>query len=326
MPELQKIHFREVRGFTELFNASINFIRQNFGHFFRCLLFIAGPFLLLTGICTAYYQKTIIQGQVSYMESAFGNPFAQMLSKVFSWMYFAVLLLTLLGSLALMGTVYEYMLLYNAKGPRNFTVNDVGRALWRDAGNIIWTFCCMFFWSLVFGAVIVLIYVGFYKLSPGLGVAMTVMGFIGLLLIIFPLMYYTSSIYMVRINERIGFLEAASRALYLLKGSYWWTWVIFICIYFMLGFITGIFAVPQAILQGVVTFSSVEHGVSDNMAVVYLILTSATAFFSSFIYFVMMVFTGFHYFSLTEKKEGTGLLERIDEIGTRKDTAVEGEY
>ena len=326
MPELKKIHFREVRGFSELFNASINFIRQNFGHFFRCLLFIAGPFLLLTGICTAYYQQAIIQGQVNYMDSAFGNPFAQMLSKVFSWMYFAALLLKTLSSLALMGTVYEYMLLYNAKGPRNFTVNDVGRALWRDAGNLLWTFLCMLFWSAVFIAVIVLIYVGFYKLSPGLFIAMAVMGVIGLLLILFPLLYYVSSIYLVRVNERIGFLEAAGRAFYLLKGSYWWTWVIFICVYFMLLFIIGIFAVPQAILNGIVTFSSVEHGVSDKMAIVHLVFTAATAFFSEFIYFVMMVFIGFHYFSLTEKKEGTGLLERIDEIGTRKETSVEGEY
>lgn len=321
----EKINFRQQRDFTELFNVSVKFIRQNFSHLFRCILFIAGPFLLLTAVSSGLYQQSVMTPDPDNYAYG-GNPFASALNQIFSPLYFVYAALLWISSLVLMGAVFEYMLLYQEKGPRNFTPNDVGKALVRDAGNILWTFGCLFFWSLVFIALIVLIYVGFSKISYILLVVMGFFGIIGLMIIIFPLFYYMTSIYLVRIKERQGFLDSAARAFWLMKSNYWWTWLIFFCVTLIQYFLSLMFSYPEIVMNIVLQIFAVQGGISENSSVAYLVVASLSGFLANLVYMIGMVFTGFHVFSLQEKKEGTGLLERIDEIGIKQEQSFEGTY
>ena len=56
----EKINFRQTRDFGETFNVSIKFLRQNFKLFFQSVLFIAGPFVLISAIAGAFYQSNAI--------------------------------------------------------------------------------------------------------------------------------------------------------------------------------------------------------------------------------------------------------------------------
>ena len=73
-------------------------------------------------------------------------------------------------------------------------------------------------------------------------------------------------------------------------------------------------------------FSSIRGDGNEGTSLALMIVSSAGTFFSTLMYFIFLVFATVHYFSLREKKDGTGLMERIDEIGTRKDNSVEGTY
>jgi len=53
---MEKIELRKARDFGALFNDSVAFLRVNFKSFFGILLFLAGPFVLLTGLLMGYVQ------------------------------------------------------------------------------------------------------------------------------------------------------------------------------------------------------------------------------------------------------------------------------
>ena len=57
----EKVNLQQARDFTETFNASIKFIRQNFKLFFQCILLISGPFVLLSSIAGAFYQANALK-------------------------------------------------------------------------------------------------------------------------------------------------------------------------------------------------------------------------------------------------------------------------
>src|ERR1700739_1981383 len=54
---MEKIELRKVRDFGTLFNDSIAFLRINYKSFFGTILFLAGPFILMTGLLSGYMQS-----------------------------------------------------------------------------------------------------------------------------------------------------------------------------------------------------------------------------------------------------------------------------
>ena len=56
MESVSKIEFAKRRDFGEVLNGTFQFLRQNFKSLGLALLYIAGPFILIQGIITGYYQ------------------------------------------------------------------------------------------------------------------------------------------------------------------------------------------------------------------------------------------------------------------------------
>ena len=62
---MEKIELRKARDFGQLFNDSIAFLRINFKSFFGSVIFLAGPFVMLTGLMAGFLQ---------YVSSAGSSP------------------------------------------------------------------------------------------------------------------------------------------------------------------------------------------------------------------------------------------------------------
>jgi len=316
MPTKEKINFKQPLDFSETFNLSVKFIRQNFFHLIKCLLLIAGPFILMTAIANGYYQKSVFSSE--YLRSGDISTLFVQIS--------ILLITTVLASLTLIGVTYEYFMLYVEKGLDGFDVNDVGRALLRDMGNIAWTFFSLFFFMLVFFGIIVLLGVGLGKISPILLVIMIILMFFGFLIIMPPMMFVFTATYLVRLKEKNGFFDSVSRVFSVMKGNFWWTWLIMFCVYLAVALIQMVFLIPQTIMSMVVAFSAVQGERSDGVSIAFLIISAAGTFFSTLMYFIFLIFSSVHYYSLEEKKEGKGLMERIGEIGIKKEDSIEGTY
>lgn len=319
----EKINFRQSRDFGETFNVSVTFLRQNFKLFFMSLILIAGPFVLISAIAGAFYQSHAIS---LFSITALGksNGLSGILNQ-FGWEYVLFILATVVSSLMIVNTVYSYMLTYMEKGPGGFAVNDVTQTVIKNITNVLSVFIVFTVFIILFLVIVVGIIIGISAAVPVLGILLIFLLFIGLLIIMPPLMWLLSAIYIVKMHEGQGVFESYARAKEIMRGNFWWTWVIIVCAGIAVIIANFIFAIPQAGYQMVLMFSRLK-GSNEEVSISFLVVATLCTFCTSILYSVLYVVCGFHYFSLAEKKDGLGLLERIDEIGTTPNNNVDQQY
>jgi len=315
----EKINFRQVRDFGETFNVSVKFFRQNFKLFFQSLIFIAGPFLLISAIAGAFYQSNAVS---MFSLARSGNPdiFAQ-----FGWTYFVFILAAITANIILIGTVFSFMINYMEKGPDGFTINDVGKTLVKNIGNILSVFFILMFLTVLAVAIIVGLVFLIASAVPVLGILFGIALFFGFLILIPPLMWQLSVVYLVKMQEGESVLKSYGRTSKVMRGNFWWTWVIMTCAVLAVGIVSFVFALPQAVYQVVLMFSHLKNA-SGEISIPFIIVASVCTFCTTLLYSALYVISAFHYYSLAEKKDGIGLMERIDEIGNTPNNNVEQHY
>jgi hypothetical protein len=319
MNNQEKINFRQTRDFGETFNVSIKFFRQNLKLFFQSLLFIAGPFILISAIAGAFYQSSALS-MFSIAKMGQSNIFSQ-----FGWSYLIFIIATITASMVLLATVFSFMINYMEKGPGGFAVNDVGRTVVKNIGNIFSVFFIIFLLVVFIVAVIGVIVFGIATAAPVLGILFGIAIFFGLLIILPPLMWQLSVVYLVKMQEGSSVLNSLGRTRKVMHGNFWWTWIIMVCAVMAVGIISFVFALPQAIYQIVLMFSHLKS-TSGDVSIPFLIVATVCTFCSTLLYSGLYVISAFHYYSLAEQKDGIGLMERIDEIGKTPNTNVEQDY
>lgn len=315
----EKIHFRQARDFGETFNVSIKFLRKNFKLFFQSILFIAGPFVLLTAITGAFYQSDSI-GMMSPRSFMRSDPFA-----AYGWSFVLFIAASMISSLALIGTTYSFMSAYEKMGPGNFTVNDVAKILLKNAGRMIGGFFLLL--VIILGVVLVLgLVIGLLaSVASALGILVGFLAVIGMLIIAPPFMWQFSTFYLVAIHEDTGPSTALSRVREVMRGEFWWTWLLIFAALLAVGVAGFVFTLPQVIFQMVLMVSNMQEGGGET-SMAFIIVATVCTFCSTLLYSCLYVICGFHYFSLAEKKDGTGLMDRINEIGNTPVSNVDQQY
>lgn len=323
----EKINLRQIRDFGETFNTSVKFVRQNFKLFFKSLLFIAGPFLLISSIAGAFYQANAITMQ-SRLQSGmmeYGNNPMDIVLEQFGWTYLIFIVASLIANLALVGTVYSFMINYAEKGPGQFTVNDVSSKLIQNAGGILATFFGLtILFILIFG-VIVGLGVALGIAVPALGVLFLIAAIFGMLILFPPLIWQLSVVYLVKMEDGFTVMSSYGQTREVMRGNFWWTWVIVVCASIGIGIIGIVFTLPQIAYQMVLTFSSLQGG-SNETSIPFVIVATICTFCTTLLYSLMYVINGVHYYSLAEQNDGKGLMEKINEIGGAPTTNVNQQY
>ncbi len=315
----EKINFRQVRDFGETFNVTVKFLRQNFKLFFQSLIFIAGPFVLVSAIAGAFYQSSAIEiSNLSRFTS--GNPLAQ-----YGWSFLIFLLSALVSGIVLIGTTYSFMINYMEKGPNGFTVNDVANKLIQNITNLLIVFIVLTLLAIVIFAVIAGIIIGLTTAVPFLGILFALAFIFGMLILFPPLMWQLSVVYLVKMQEDRGVFESFGRTREVMRGNFWWTWVIVVCAAIAIGIVGFVFTLPQVVYQMVLLISHMKNGGGET-PVAFLIIATICTFCSTILYSVLYVINAFHYYSLAEAKDGVGLMERINEIGNTTQSNVEQQY
>lgn len=315
----EKINFRQVRDFGETFNVTVKFLRQNFKLFFQSLIFIAGPFILISAIAGAFYQSSAIEistlGRVSS-----GNPLAQ-----YGWSFLIFMLSAIVSGIILIGTTFSFMINYMEKGPNGFSVNDVATKLLQNSGKILSVFFVLTLLSLLIIAVLVGIVIGLTTAVPVLGILFALAFIFGMLILFPPLMWQLSVVYLVKMQEDKGVFESFGRTREVMRGNFWWTWVIVVCSAIAIGIVGFVFTLPQIIYQMILLLSHIKNGGGET-PLAFLIIATICTFCSTILYSALYVINAFHYYSLAEAKDGVGLMERINEIGNTPQNNVEQQY
>lgn len=315
----EKINFRQARDFGETFNVTIKFLRQNFKLFFQSLIFIAGPFILISAIAGAFYQSSALEISTLGRFSG-GNPLAQ-----YGWSFLIFMLAAIVSGIVLIGTTFSFMINYMEKGPNGFTVNDVANKLIKNSGNILSVFFVLTLLAILIMAVVAGIIIGLTTAVPVLGILFALAFIFGMLILFPPLMWQLSVVYLVKMQEDKGVFESFGRTREVMRGNFWWTWIIVVCSTIALGIIGFVFTLPQMVYQMILLFSHIKNGGGET-PLAFLIVATICTFCSTILYSALYVINAFHYYSLAEAKDGVGLMERIDEIGNNPQNNVEEQY
>ena len=142
MEPTQELEILRSRSVGDQVSFTFTFLRENFRELSKCVLFIAGPGMLIASAITVYLSMGMAGGGL-FSVGAFFLP--------------VVIMLIVAG--LLVTVVNEYVVLYAERGPGGASFNEVWEETRRDVGKVIIT-------TLVVGICVVI--ASFFFLLPGI--------------------------------------------------------------------------------------------------------------------------------------------------------------
>jgi hypothetical protein len=324
MPTLPaKIDFHKARDFGETLNVSFLFVRQHFKGMMLGMLFIAGPFVLVGSVIPILLFSRL-SGGVSASEDLVGPGSGNWLVNAGASMLVNVLAL-LLGMVMAIGVIYEYILLYYRRGdqPGGIETGELWQAIRRD------------FWRLLgvnFGLVLLLGFGAFclnfvaVLLGTPLGAAGIFLLLCGAFFLEIYLAVPLTLVVITSLHERISLFEALTRAFYLVKGYWWQTFgLILICV--LMQYALLLLCMVPFMIIGFTSEMFTEMGTSLGSTVVFaLCISIAITLIITLSFCLFLTVSAFQYFSLVERKESVGLLQKIESMGTDAPAATRDFY
>ena len=325
----QYINFKRERRFGDKINATFAFLSQNLRPIAKSALFVAGPFALLTSLVLQVYQLQAA-GDLSQVFSPEGMRNGGMLNSGSWWGYLGITYTVLAFMVALtVALAQRHIRHYIEHGTAVIEPKVMWRSIWGDFLSVFGTSVGLAI-LMFLGFMLVGIMTGLMVAlrSPAVAVLAVVAFFIITLLLSSLLML----IYPIRNFERINFFEAIGRAISLNSGKWWST----AGLVFVTGLIQFVIMLAMAMPMYAVTFFQYFH--AENPQEI-LFQASEFSWFSVFsaltsiIYSVgftlvgsiMFIAISFQYFSLRERREASGLLERLQTFGLSKPVREEEE-
>jgi len=325
-----KTEFRRVRDFGEVFGTGFTFIRENFKPLALAVLYIGGPFLLVgSAVMTLILVRS--SSLMPNPETGSGYGGSSFLIE-FALSYMINILSLLAGAVMITAVINGYIKLYmeSPDARPKIQVSEV----WQQVKTDFWWLAGRFFLLTIlvfvyFGAVIALGVLIFGSGSTlGLKILMGVVYVLGAVVLSMYLYTYFYAIFPSQSYfERTSFGESISRTFYLVKDNWWQTFGVVFVGGIIQSFVAGILYMPfYFILIFAGLFSTIEGGSgSPNTALmtfagVGMSVGVALGYGLSFI--IHFVLQAFQLHNLLERKESTGLLTKIESIGSVQSTSA----
>jgi hypothetical protein len=286
----QKVELRKVRDFSDNLNDTFQFLKLNYKPLLTYVVSIAGVFLLTAAILNGIYQgdsANILEAILS------GNVEQQNSIEVFTGMYFLVILFMWLTSTALQVVVVAYMKVYEEKNGETPLFEEV----WNEFKSHFLPV------ALYQVPLFILMFIGLlFCFAPGIYLAVVFAPFVPII-----------------IMERQSFSGAFNRCFTIIRDNFWLSLGIYFVIFLISWFSSGIISLIVGIITGLITYFTTE-----SIASTVGIVTSVLNVLGFIFYIIMFVSVVMNYYNLIERYEGTGILRRLDGLGT--DTPQTGHH
>ncbi len=320
--ERKEIEFRKARDFGEKFNATFEFLRQEFKLLFKGILYIAGPFIAIAGVLGAYYQKY----SLSLLNITSENP-AEFFTRDLGISATGLVISSILAYVLTFAVVSEYVKLYMNAGNKSVDFISLRSAVRKNVlqyfGSAFGYFMLIILVSIVAGMFLV----GIVMLDILLLNIFVFLGFFILIFIITLLFYITYIIYNL---ENSDFFGAGRRSLRLLKGNWMSTLGLLIVAWIFVAIANIIFTLPNSILTMIGILHQVDNSDAVQLSFIEELAFGLTSFIASaggyFMTVILMLILIFQYFNLVEQLDATGLIQRIDEMGEKSKEEDEEDF
>ncbi len=285
---IPNIELAKPRDFGEIINDTFIFVRQNFKPLLKYFFIFCGFFLAATAATSILTQINVFKNVNNFNPNSFDsdNRFA-----AFSFLtpaYFLTMLFLVLEYLSISVMVLCYMALYKQKQ------NNVPEM------DEMWGYFKFYFLKILGSSIVITIIVvvgAIFCLIPGI--------------YLYPIMALVLPIIVI---ENTSFNYAFNHSFSLIKDNWWATFGVLVVIFIILYVARMILVMPSALLTMGSLFLHFTKGTT--VSVTAVIITTILGAFSHIFQILSVVATCLCYFNLTESKEGTGLIERINQFGT----------
>ncbi|GAB2974789.1 hypothetical protein GCM10027049_06420 [Mucilaginibacter puniceus] len=276
-----KVEFAKVRDFGEIISDSFLFVRENFKSLISAFFTFCGIFLLAAAVLGILNQFK--------MADVYRDPqmASNAVAKIFSVEYFLALLFSMLSITAIMVTTLTYITLYREKGNIAPTNEE------------IWGYF-KYYYLKIFGSTLINI----------------VIAFIGFIFCVIPGIYLypiLGLIFPIMMVENTSYGYAFSKSFKLIKNNWWLVFGSLFIMGLIVSIAMGIAVAPFSVTSFIDTLVNPQKGlqISKPMAVAAVIVGQIC----HALYVLPFVTLALCYFSVSEGKEGAGLLNRINQLG-----------
>ena len=294
---VQSLHpLRRTRDFGQTISDTIQFLKVHWKNLLALYLIFVVPFLLVATLlgASSFSNFFKIMGTDTGIKGV-DNIFA-----IFSPQFTISLILYFISIVAYSTVVFLYMRLFEERGGIAPGISEVGNLfLNRFLSNTGYMF---------------IIFIGFILMA-----FIAIIPILGFLVFLFGIIYMAVSLsllFPVNTIESNPFLLSFSRMFYLIKNNWWYTFGVIM----ILGLIYYFFSVSISLVVnlifgfGAINFLDTKSGFSS-MTEKYFLVMGFSAIFQQIFYLVVHVGIGMHYFSLREEKDGSGLEDRLEQLG-----------
>lgn len=306
------IDYHLTRDFGTKISVTFEFLRQNFNSLGKSLLLIAGPPILVASLFMGSFMGDMFE--MAFNAGRMGDPTIMQSYMVGFFAQFIVMMIAYAAAyIAALATINCYILLYEQKKTSRISPGEVWAAVRARLGMYIGTVILYLIAIMVTSFVAVFIAGMVMTFSQALGVLLIIALMVGFFYVVIA----TSLIYIVRTYEERDFFDAIGRSINLVRGKWWSTFGLILVLGLIASVISYIFFIPGYII----TIVSTLHNVSQPEQAMQNTSTVAVVFFglyyasAIFLQSITQVGVAFQYFNLVERKEATGLMEKIDSIG-----------
>jgi hypothetical protein len=298
-----KIELAKTRDFGEIISDTFVFIKENLKPLLQNFFTLCGIFII-AGAITAVIQQSKMVGMVNNSSlfqprasNLFNNP------NPFGFLgieYFLSIFFIMLGYIAMHVTILSFIALYKEKGNVAPTTTEV------------WAYFKYFYFKIFGSAILIFLLIIF---------ATVLCFFPGVYL--YPIM---ALVLPIMIFENTSFSYAFNRSFRLIKDNWWLTFgCIFVSI-LIVYFASLIILIPTTIINLSSMFLHPHNGI--HMSLTTTIISTVLQQVCQVFGIIPLVVISLCYFSLNEKANGTGLIERLSQLGnnTPDDTLSTEEY
>jgi len=281
----QTIELRKQRDFGQIINDSFTFLKQNFKPLFRTLFIICG-FLILIGIISSIFYYYNIG---SSFNININSPEARSKPLMVIITAFLTAFTVLLAQAFIQLTTICYISVYLQKTGKTPSLAEV--------------------WG----------YFKYFLLRAlGSSIVTITLFFIGCIFCLIPGIYLLpifSLIIPIIVIENTSFGYAFSASFRLIKNNWWLVFGVIFVMGFMVWIAHVIVDIPLTFITLGDKFLPVLNGIKLPIVIVSSIIKNVL----SFAYVIPTIAIALCYFSLSEEKDSTGLMDRIDKLGKAED-------
>jgi hypothetical protein len=314
MAEFNFIEFQRTRDFSNKMNVTIEFVKQNFKSFGRCVLYFIGPPALVVGLLagslignTRDLFLTLSQGGLDTAD------WTNLILKIS-----LILVGGTITSIITTATVIGYVIIYRQKQSGDISTDEVWDYI-KD--NFFMYFGVMLgvvvIAILAFGVMLLpVMLLGF--LNGFLGGVAVVAYFVG----IFYLTIANSLVILVRGFEKKGFFDCFRRSMFLTYGKWWSTFGLLIVFGLIVSITSSLVAIPWSISNTVNNLHDISDGEFNSRGTDWFgIISNTLSYLFQYLLGVLpQIALIFQYFNLVEMKESKGLIEKMETMGAPDQT------